>query len=199
MSTSEGARAAHGVSMESATAHRARWSSASTRTRRPLAVSVSISQWTGYAWGAIGATVAFIAMTCWWLTQNHTLPIYDDGNHLEIAFQFRDMIASGNLLGPFNFVSVYPPLAHMVGTLGALVGGVNLAAPVIANNLVFVSLLALGCYRTGRLLFGSAAGMLAAIFALGSPLLIENLHVFMLAPPMTALIAVTIWLLLASD
>jgi 4-amino-4-deoxy-L-arabinose transferase-like glycosyltransferase len=185
--------------MESATAPRARSAPVSTRARRSIATSVGVARWTGYAWGAIAATAVFIAMTCWWLTQNHTIPIYDAGDHLEIAFRFREMLRAGNLLGPFNYVSVYPPLAHFVGALGALVGGVSLAAPVIANNLVFVSLLALGSYRTGRLLFGPPAGMLAVIFVLGSPLLIENLHVFMLDPPMTALVAVSIWLLLTSE
>src|ERR1700723_2059142 len=91
------------------------------------ATRIAVRGWSGYAWGAIAATVAFIALTCWWLTQNHTIPIYDAGDHLEIAFRFRDMIQAGNLLGPFNYVSVYPPLAHLVGALGALVGGVNLA------------------------------------------------------------------------
>jgi 4-amino-4-deoxy-L-arabinose transferase-like glycosyltransferase len=199
MSTGDGVRAAaHGVSMES-TAARHALRAPSVRARGSIALSFGVSRWTGYAWGAIAATAAFIAMTCWWLTQNHTIPIYDAGNHLEIAFQFRDMLQGGDLLGPFDYVSVYPPLGHIVGTFGALIGGVNVAAPIIANNLVFVSLLALGCYRAGRLLFGSAAGMLAVIFVLGSPLLIENLHVFMLDPPMTALVAVSIWLLLASE
>jgi 4-amino-4-deoxy-L-arabinose transferase-like glycosyltransferase len=199
MSTSEGARAVHGVSMESATARGARRAPVSTPARRSIAVSIGVSRWTGYAWGAIAATAAFIAMTCWWLTQNHTIPIYDAGNHLEIAFRFHDMLQAGNLLGPFNYVSVYPPLVHLIGAFGTLIGGISLATPVIASNLVFVSLLALGSYRTGRLLFGSAAGMLAVIFVLGSPLLIENFHVFMLDPPMTAMVAVSIWLLLASE
>ncbi|HSZ68970.1 MAG TPA: glycosyltransferase family 39 protein [Solirubrobacteraceae bacterium] len=200
MSIGDGVRAAaRGVSMESAAAAQAQRVPARARERAPIALSLGLSRWTGYAWGAVAATAAFIGMTWWWLTQNHTIPIYDAGNHLEVAFQFRNMIRSGNLLGPFEFVSVYPPLGHLVGTLGAFVGGVNLAAPIIANNLVFVSLLALGSYRTGRLLFGSAAGMLAVIFVLASPLLIENLHVFMLDPPLTALVAVSIWLLLASE
>jgi 4-amino-4-deoxy-L-arabinose transferase-like glycosyltransferase len=160
---------------------------------------LDVSQWTGYAWGAIAATAAFVAMTCWWLSQDHSIPIYDAGDHLETVLQFHSMIAAGSLLGPFNHVSVYPPLGLLVGAVGVFIGGVGVSAPIIAENLVFVSLLALGCYRTGRLLFGSAAGMLAVIFVLGSPLLIEQLHVYMLDAPMTALVAVTIWLLLASE
>lgn len=45
---------------------------------------------------------------------------------------------------------------------------------------MFVPLLALGCYHVGRLAFGRTAGALAVVFALGSPLLIEQFHVLML-------------------
>jgi 4-amino-4-deoxy-L-arabinose transferase-like glycosyltransferase len=160
---------------------------------------IGVSRWTGYAWGAIAVTAAFIAMTCWWLSQDHSIPIYDAGDHLEAVFLFHNLLRTGDLLGPFNHVSVYPPIGLLVGALGVFVGGVDVPAPIIAENLVFASLLALGCYRTGRLLFGSAAGMLAVIFVLGSPLLIEQLHVYMLDAPMTALVAVSIWLLLTSE
>ena len=44
----------------------------------------------------------------------------------------------------------------------------------IALNVVFVLLLALGCYNVGRLAFGQLAGVLAVVFALGSPLVIEE-------------------------
>jgi 4-amino-4-deoxy-L-arabinose transferase-like glycosyltransferase len=173
------------------------------RARAPargrVALRIRAPRLSVYAWGAVAATAAFIAMTYWWLTQDTSIPIYDAGNHLETAFRFEQMLKSGNLLGPINYESVYPPIGHLVAAFGALIGGVNVASPIVANNLVFVSLLALGCYRTGRLLFGPAAGMLAVIFVLGSPLLIENLHVFMLDPNITALVAVTIWLLLASE
>jgi hypothetical protein len=164
-----------------------------------IAVRIGVARWSAYAWGAIAATVAFIATTCWWLSQDRTIPIYDAGAHLEVAFLFHDMIKAGHLLGPFEYESVYPPLGHLVGALATFVGGVTISAPIIGENLVFVPLLALGCYRTGRLLFGSAAGMLAVIFVLGSPLLIAQLHNFMLDPPMTALVAVSIWLVLASE
>jgi len=172
---------------------------ASASSSESIARRVGISGWTAYAWGAIAATTCFIALTCWWLTQDRSIPIYDAGAHLETAFQFHAMLEAGNLLGLFNYASVYPPLVHTIGGLAAVIGGVNVAAPIVAENLIFVPLLALGCYRTGRLLFGSTAGLLAVIFVLGSPLLIEQFHVFMLDAPMTALIAVTIWLVLASE
>lgn len=158
-----------------------------------------MSQWSGYAWGAIGATAAYIALTCWWLTQDRSIPIYDAGDHLETALVFHQMLAAGEFLGPLNHESPYPPLGPLIGGLAVFVGGVNLASPIIGENLVFVSLLTLGCYQTGRLLFGPKAGMLAAIFVLGSALLIAQFHVFMLDAPEAALVAVSIWLILASD
>lgn len=155
--------------------------------------------WSLEAWGAIGIAATFVAITCWWLTQDRTIPIYDAGDHLGTVFAFHDMIRSGDLLGPFNYESPYPPLGTLVGTVSAFVGGVSVAAPIIGANLVFVALLALGCYQTGRLLFGARAGLLAVAVALGSPLLIAQLHVFMLDAPEAALVAVSIWLLLACE
>lgn len=151
------------------------------------------------ALGVIGVTTAFIALTCWWLTQDRSIPVFDAGYHLGAAIAFHDMLHAGQLLQPFTQASLYPPLAHLVGALAAFVGGVNVVSPIIGQNLVFVSLLTLGCYQTGRLLFGARAGLLAAIFVLGSPLLIAQFHVFMLDAPETALVAVAMWLLLASE
>ncbi len=160
---------------------------------------IGVSRWSADAWAAIGVTVAFIALTCWWLTQDRGVPIFDAGAHLQTALEFHDMIRAGNLLGPFNYESPYPPLGLLVVGLAAFVGGVNVAAPVIGENLVFASLLALGCYQTGRLLFGSRAGLLAVIFVLGSQMVISQLHVIMLDVPEAAVVAVTIWLLLRCE
>lgn len=158
-----------------------------------------VTRCSAYAWGAFGAVATFIALTCWWLTQDRSVPIYDAGYHLNAVAEYHSMIASGNLLGPFTQESAYPTLGALVGVLGMLVGGVSVASPIVADNLVFVPLLALGCYQTGRLLFGRLAGMLAVILVLCSPMVISLFHVYMLDPPLTALVAVSIWLILASE
>jgi 4-amino-4-deoxy-L-arabinose transferase-like glycosyltransferase len=152
----------------------------------------------GPALGAVILAAAFVGLTCWWLTRDRSIPIYDAGDHLWAALHFHDLIRSGDLLGPFEYNWQYPPLGELVGSLSAFVGGVNVAAPIVGENLVFVSLLALGCYQAGKLLFGPTAGLLATAFALGSPLLIAQFHVFMLDAPETAMVAVSTWLLIAS-
>lgn len=164
-----------------------------------LTTGSRVLSWSGYAWGAVGATIVFVGLTWWWVTQDHSIPVYDAGDHLGIAIYFHNLIQSGNVLGPFNYISQYPPLAHMVGALAAFIGGVDVSSPIVGENLVFVPLLTLGCYQTGKLLFEPRVGLLAAIFALGSPLLIAQLHVFMLDAPETAMVAVSIWLMIASE
>ncbi len=177
----------------------ARLSRGSRSAPATASLRLAMSGWSGYAWGAIAIAIGFIALTCWWLTQDSSIPVYDAGDHLETAFRFHALLAQGSLLGPFNYESPYPPLGTSIGALAVFIGGVNVASPIIAENLVFVPLLVLGCYRTGRLLFDGRAGLLAVIFVLGSPLLVDQLHVFMLDPPETALVAVSVWLLLESE
>ena len=130
----------------------------------------------GYAWGVTGVTAAFIAETGWWVSQDRSIPIFDAGAYLTQAVVFHRWLSVGHLLKPFTFISphppAHPPLAPLVGASATFVGGVNVASPIVGQNLVFVPLLTLGCYQTGRLLFGERAGLLAALFALGSPLLI---------------------------
>jgi hypothetical protein len=48
-------------------------------------------------------------------------------------------------------------------------------------------------------LYGARSGLLAVIFVVGSPLLIAQFHVFMLDAPQAALVAVSMWLILASE
>jgi 4-amino-4-deoxy-L-arabinose transferase-like glycosyltransferase len=163
------------------------------------AVREAAARMSGYGWAAIGATAVYIALTCWWLTKDRSIPIYDAGDHLETALQFHQMIAGGDLLGPLNHESPYPPFGPLVGAIGVFFGGVNVASPIIAENLVFVSLFTLGCYRTGRLLFGAKAGLMAALFVLGSALLAAQFHVFMLDPQEAAVVALSMWLLLECD
>jgi Dolichyl-phosphate-mannose-protein mannosyltransferase len=166
-------------------------------TRR--GVKVRWPRWSAAAWGAIGLTVLFIAATCWWLSQNRGIPVYDAGGHLTLAIDAYEALRSGHLLKAFTGSAPYPPLVHLVGALGVFVGGVGVAPPIIALNLVFVSLLALGSYKVGGLAFGPLAGVLAVAFVLGSPLNIEEFHEFMLDAPEAAMVAVALWAILATE
>src|SRR3954452_13469059 len=152
--------------------------------------------------GAVVLALAFIATCVLWTLIDHRVPDGDQGRHLFTLGYFFDQLKAGHELVPFRFEpgsgALYPPLVYEVGMLGMLVGGKNADAPVLALDLVFISLLALGVYRAARIAYGPVAGVLAVAFALASPLLISQSHMFMFDMPLTAMVAVAVWLLLAS-
>jgi hypothetical protein len=146
-----------------------------------------------------GAVIGFIAITVWWLTQDNRVQDWDNGLHTVDALTIHNEIAAGHLTAPFTEFNMYPPLGHLVGALGIFLGGISPASVILASNLVFVPLLAAGCFGVGRLAFGSArAGLLAALFAIGTPMIVSEFHEFLLDPQQAAMVAVSVWAILAS-
>ena len=169
------------------------------RARATLLARVAELGWPAAAWGAIGVTATFIGITCWWLTQDRSIPIFDAGLHLSLVLNVHQELAAGNFGKALTLSVPYPPFAYLVGSLGITLGGVGVAPPILAENLVFVTALALGCYKVGRMAFSPLAGLLAVVFALGSPLIAAQFHVFMTDAPETAMVAVSVWLIIASE
>jgi hypothetical protein len=156
-------------------------------------------RWSAAAWGAIALTAASMALACWWLSQDRGVPGTEPGATLTDVLWAYEMFAAGDLLGPIRIPAIHPPLVRIVGAIGILLGGRNPTAPAVAENVVFVPLLALGCYGTAKLVAGPRAGLLAVAFALGTPLVVEQFHVVMLDAPLAALVALSVWLVLASE
>jgi hypothetical protein len=63
---------------------------------------------------------------------------------------------------------------------------------------VFVPLLAAACFGVGRLVSGPRAGLLTVVFALGTPMIVSEAHEAYVDPMQTALVAVSVWAILAS-
>jgi len=147
----------------------------------------------------MGATFAFIAMSVWWALADGRVPDYDNGRHLSWAMTYADLLADWQVGDAIDTFTNYPPLVHLLGTAEVMLFGKSIDGPVIAQNLVFVPLLAGGCYGLGRIAGGPLAGALAVIFALGTPMIIGQFHVFMLDAPTAALVAVAVLALLKSD
>lgn len=158
-----------------------------------------VPRWSPAAWWAIAATAAFVLLTLWWLTQDRGTPYGDASEELTAAFQFHDLLLHGDVRGILDYPAYYPPYGLMLGGMLAIVGGIGRIGVVLGNDLVCVPLLALACYRIGRRVAGSHAGALAVVFALGAPLVIELFHVFMIDTFEATLVAVSVWLVLASE
>lgn len=166
----------------------ARWS-----VRRPIDRALLPSA------SAVLVGLLFLAISIWWFAVDTRLPNGDNAKHLNLTFGYYDRVSSGAPLAPFTDWHQYPPLVHLVGILGIAIAGVGVMQAGIAENLVFVPLLVLGCYGAGCVAFDRRVGALAAVFALAAPMTMSLFHVFMLDAPAAAVAAMTVWLLLASD
>jgi 4-amino-4-deoxy-L-arabinose transferase-like glycosyltransferase len=166
---------------------------------RQRATGIALPSWPAAAWASIATAALFVVASCWWLAHDESIPVFDAGMHLGYAIGVYERLSSGHVLRALTESAPYPPLTYLVGAVGIAVGGVGVAPAVLALNVVFVSLLALGCYKVGRMAFGPTAGLLAVLFALGSPLVIEEFHEFMVDAPEAAMVAIAVWGLLSSE
>jgi hypothetical protein len=150
-----------------------------------------------------GLTVAFLAITIWGLAVDQATPDGDASRHLNLAFDFHDQWMAGHQLYWFRYEpsagAVYPPLVFLVGALTTFLGGLSVDTPILALNVVFLPLLTLGCYGVGRVAFNRTAGLLAVVFALATPVVIGQFHLFLLDLPLTGMVAATAWAVLAGD
>lgn len=150
----------------------------------------------------LATILVFLAVSLVWIALDSRILDWDSGRHVFNTWAMRAALASGDLAAPVTLDNLnhYPPLLYLVGAAGMTVGGgwQDLDSAMIAMNLVFAPLLALGCWGTARLAYGELAGVLAAVFAFGAPMVVSTFHLYMLDVPQASLVAVTVWLLLAS-
>jgi 4-amino-4-deoxy-L-arabinose transferase-like glycosyltransferase len=160
---------------------------------------VRVPRWSASAWGAIAVTALFLALSCWWVLSDRAVPFGSWAANLYASTLYLDFFRHGEPLRAVTYSTYYPPAMRLVGAAVMGVTGESADRPVLVENAIFVPLLALACYRVGRLAAGPRAGLLAVVFALGTPLIAEQFHVFMLDAPQAALVAVAVWLILASE
>jgi hypothetical protein len=170
----------------------------STESRAPGRVLRLVRRTSWEAWVLWACAVAFIGVSAWWLTQDTRAPDYDSGFHMYSAFLYHRAMAGGNVALPFISYDSYPPLVHVLGAIAIFIAGMHPMALILSSNVVFVPLLAFACYGTGKIIAGRRAGLLAGVFALGFPMFVSMMHLYDLDPPQAAMVAVSVWGVLAS-
>jgi 4-amino-4-deoxy-L-arabinose transferase-like glycosyltransferase len=149
-------------------------------------------------WWVAAATLLFFIVTVWWLTQDNRVPDFDEGTHLFDAITVRNELLAGHLTAPFSDFNNYPPLVHIVGAVGLLIAGLHESAVILADNIFFLPLLAGGCYLAGTAAYNRRAGLLAALFALGAPMLVSEMREYYVDPGEAAMVAASVGAILAS-
>jgi hypothetical protein len=159
-----------------------------------------------HAFAVAGFTALFVAFTIWWVLVDQRLPGGGDpGRHLSSALGFGERLGDFDIGGLIGYRAdatsqfFYPPVGRFVAGIAPALGLDVQDWGVVIVNLVFVPMLAFGTYLVGKLVYGPFAGMLAAAFALVTPMVLDLFHVFMLDAPLAATVAIALWAFLASD
>jgi 4-amino-4-deoxy-L-arabinose transferase-like glycosyltransferase len=168
------------------------------RLRAPLPAWLTRVLPRSTGWWVVLATLGFIGVTVWWLTQDNRVPDFDEGHHLLFAYEVHQQLATGDLAGPFTNFNNYPPLVHIVGALAVFIAGMHESAVILSDNIVFLPLLVGGCYGVATIAFGRRAGLLAALFALGTPMIVSEMREYYVDPGEAAMVAISAWAILAS-
>ena len=143
--------------------------------------------------------VARLALAEWWLLVDDGVVDTESGRHLQQSWDAYAAMGDGEPFALLGSATEYPPLLHLVGVIGAAIGGLDVESFIGAQDLVFVPALAIGCYGAGSIAYGPTAGLLAAVFALGAPMAASAFHMFLIDTSEMAMVAVSIWAILASD
>jgi 4-amino-4-deoxy-L-arabinose transferase-like glycosyltransferase len=146
-----------------------------------------------------GLILARLALAGWWLAVDHSVFDTESGRHLQRAWDGYSLMSDGDTFALFKTGTEYPPLLYMVGALGSLVGGLSIDSIVGAQDLFLIPALAIGCYGAGTVAYGRTAGLFAAVFALGAPMAISAFHMYLIDTTETAMVAVALWAILATD
>jgi hypothetical protein len=170
----------------------ARWPPARERIGRYVGGVSNEARWLWLA------CAVFMLVSLWWLTQDNRVPDFDSGIHMVYAIVAWSEMTGGHLTQPFTDYNTYPPLVHLLGALTIYLVGIHPMAMILASNIVFVPMLAFGCYGVGKFVAGPRAGLLAGLFALGTPMFVSMMHEFDLDPPEAAMVAVSVWAILES-
>lgn len=150
----------------------------------------------------IAAVLIYLSIL-YWLKLNTNLPHWDMGRHLYMSVVY-DQLWARVWHNPIHFASVvsnyyyYPPVVHNIGLLFESIFGFR-PSVAVASNIVWLLTIAYSIYFTAHRLFGRLPAVASMLFALASPMIIGQLHEFQLDMPLTAMISLSIFLLLKTE
>ncbi len=148
----------------------------------------------------LGALVAAIAaLNVLWLTLESRPPHWDMGRHLAHSLFY---LHGFSLAHPWSLLETYlyyPPLAYWVTDAFYGAFGSEAMWVAILSNAVWLAVLVFATYGIGRRLWNARVGWLSVVFVVTAPMVVSSSKEYMLDVPLTAVVALGLYLLLRAD
>jgi 4-amino-4-deoxy-L-arabinose transferase-like glycosyltransferase len=158
------------------------------------------TRWAGLA--AVLALVAFHVANNWaFVVAQVTILGWDRPAHLVRTLIYNDMLAEVNLRSLFEVLTWSwnrPPLCHLVAVPFYRLFGVSTDIALM-RNVLFVAILLLSVYGIGRRFYGEGVGLLGAFLVSTYPILFSTSRMPYVDYSLTAMVALAVYLLVASE
>jgi len=141
-----------------------------------------------------------VAAGAWWLAADTRPPTYDAAGHALVTLRLADHVAAGELRSAARLLLTrdYPPLLYVASAPLAWAFGRS-ADVLTAVNVVFLAILLGATYAMAREVSSPAAGLLAAAVVSAYPYVYGLSRQLLIDFPLTALVALALWLTLRAS
>lgn len=147
----------------------------------------------------LGALVLVITgLNLLWVSLETRPPHWDAAKHLGYSLQYRDLFAGGHFGTALTVDYLYPPLVYWTTDLFYGVVGSTALWVAVLSQAVFLGVLVFATYGIGRELWSRRVGLLSALVVVTTPMIASEFHDYLLEAPLTALVALALYLLIRS-
>ena len=146
---------------------------------------------------ALAATIAAINVS--WRLLDARPPLWDMSYHLSNSLFY---LHGASLSDPLAFVGAYryyPPLTYWVTDVFYAALGSEAMWVAVLSNVVWVAVLVLATFGVGRRLWSARVGWVAVVFVVTAPIIVAASKQYELDMPLTAVAALTLYLLIRAD
>jgi hypothetical protein len=146
-----------------------------------------------------GLVLGVIALDLVWVSEETRPPHWDMADHLGSSLVYLHDWSLAHPLRPILHYVYYPPLVYWV-TDGfyAVLGNEAIWVAVLSNG-VFLAILVFSTYGLASRLWSRRVGLLSAFFVVTTPMMVTAFKEYMLDAPLTAMVALALYLLVVCD
>jgi 4-amino-4-deoxy-L-arabinose transferase-like glycosyltransferase len=142
-----------------------------------------------------------VSITCvnfFWLSLDSHRLYWDYARHLGDSLVYKNAFSLSHPLAFIDTYVRYPPFVYWVTDVFYAVFGTDLWVAIL-SNIVFLAILIFATYGLGKVLWNRQVGLLAALVVITTPMFVTQFREYMLDAPLSAMVALALYLLVKSD